>query len=120
MQMATLLSSKFIITWGLFFLMLFSYSANAQQGNISGKVTSQKDGQGIQHVHILIAHTDLEVETNIFGEFEFSNMPYRTYSLEFRYDGKLYDIEELEVKAPLTKIDVSLDISMQFLDEVWI
>lgn len=55
-------------------IVLFAESANAQNGNIKGRIYNAKNNEPIPFVNIIINGTNIGVSSDIDGKFEFTNV----------------------------------------------
>lgn len=95
------------------FLSLVMFSANAQDIQLSGSVTSAEDGEGIPGVNILVKGTGSGTITDVNGDYSISVD--RGAVLVFSSVG--FMTQEVSVNNR-TQIDVALDLNIEALDEV--
>ncbi len=98
----------------LFLLMLFAFTAAAQNKTITGRVLGAADGLPIPGVSVKVAGTTTGAQTNAEGRYTLS-IPSATESLEFSYLGFL---TKTELIGNRTVINVSLESDEKSLQEV--
>jgi TonB-dependent SusC/RagA subfamily outer membrane receptor len=96
---------------GFFIFFLISISSFSQQ--ISGVVTSAKDGDPLPGVSIVIKDSSVGTSSDVDGKFSIAAKPGNT--LIFSYVG--FSTEEITLGSQ-TMLNVSLDEDSQILDEV--
>lgn len=103
---------KIVLTAFMAFMVLIN--ANAQDRNISGKVTSFEEGIGLPGVNVIIKGSTLGTITDIDGNYNLS-IPSEGSTLVFSYIGYLTEEKVVENSNVL---DVVLVQDIQSLDEV--
>ncbi|MBT3747868.1 MAG: TonB-dependent receptor plug domain-containing protein, partial [Bacteroidetes bacterium] len=98
----------------LLFAMIFSGNAWANTIQVSGKVTSSVDGNGLPGVSVVVKGTGAGVITNSNGDYSI-NVPGENSILRFSFVG--YEVQEVLVGNKLI-INIVLQESIQRLDEV--
>ncbi|MEE1946366.1 SusC/RagA family TonB-linked outer membrane protein [Pedobacter sp. KR3-3] len=98
----------------LFLLMLFAFTAAAQNKTITGRVLGAADGLPIPGVSVKATGTNIGVQTNVEGRYVLS-IPSSIESIEFSYLGFL---TKTEVVGNRTTINVSLESDEKSLQEV--
>lgn len=103
----------------LFMLCLvFSATAFAQSGTITGTVTDQSSGETLPSVNIYLVEVQRGAATNAQGEFTIEDVDYGTYTVRASFVG--YDTYEqlVTVDQSTVTLDIALSSSMQQLDDV--
>ncbi|MEA1875522.1 MAG: SusC/RagA family TonB-linked outer membrane protein [Bacteroidota bacterium] len=98
----------------LLFTMVFSGHVWANTIQVSGKVTSSVDGNGLPGVSVVVKGTGTGVITNTNGDYSI-NVPGENSILRFSFVG--YEVQEILVGNKLV-INIVLQESIQRLDEV--
>ncbi len=83
-------------------------TALAQTGTVRGIVANHQ-GQAIPGATVYIISNQMATETDVEGNFEFSNVPYGNYDLAFYYLGK----ETLYKKIQLNRPEIFLNLQMK-------
>lgn len=81
-------------------LTLFSVSALAQDGGITGKVVSRDGRVALSNVKVVAEPSGITVETDAEGRFTFENLPKGDYELKFETS----DYEPLNLRVRVDKI----------------
>ncbi len=100
-------------TVSIFFLLWFAFTSHAQQ-TITGKVTTQSDGQPLPGVSIIQKGTTNGTTTNFDGNFKIQMVTGST--LVFSYIGFL--TQEVPITATTTNLQIAMDENTAQLDEV--
>jgi outer membrane receptor protein involved in Fe transport len=103
----------------LFFLLTTVFcqlfSASAQTGTLTGKVTDASTGQKLTGATVIINTTNRKTTSDLDGMFRFNNISAGTYTLQVTYVG--YEIKEIsgvEIKASaVTNFDINLSLSLK-------
>lgn len=112
-----MVNHKVILTLFLCFFGFFSY---AQEGNLRGTVINKETGAPIKNVSIVLEQTHFRAKTGLNGEFLIENIPYGDYKINFVYNGKSQNSQSLTIEKSEERLEASLDIASEFLDEVFI
>jgi TonB-linked SusC/RagA family outer membrane protein len=106
------------------FVLLFSCSLaltlqGHAQGTLSGTVTDSNTNELLIGVNILIDELELGMATDANGEFEFTNVPAGTYTLEARYIGYDSFVQQVSISdGEETVANISMIESTLELDDV--
>ncbi|NQZ43055.1 MAG: carboxypeptidase-like regulatory domain-containing protein [Flavobacteriaceae bacterium] len=79
--------------------ILFSMTATAQfDGQISGKVLDlEMNGEPLLFATVSLANTTYRTQTNLHGNFEFTDLKPGSYVLQFSFLG--YESQEIEIEV---------------------
>jgi hypothetical protein len=90
--------------------MLFSITALAQTGKITGKVTDTQTGEALIGANVLILNTNFGAATDVNGEYTITQVPPGDYDLRVSFIGyQNVTIQNIRVVAGLTQ---NVDFSM--------
>jgi TonB-linked SusC/RagA family outer membrane protein len=89
--------------------------AQAQEYDVSGKVTDARTGDPMAGISVLVKGTTRGVVTDVNGEYVIK-VPSTSSTLQFTFIG--YRTKEAQVTSPDAKIDIQLDEDMTNLEEV--
>jgi TonB-linked SusC/RagA family outer membrane protein len=97
------MKSKLILPIGvLMLLFMFSFTAFAQNGTITGKVTDVKDGAPLAGANVIIQGTSLGGATDTNGDFKIGQVPAGTYKIEARFIGYASVIQDVTLSLGQT------------------
>lgn len=103
----------------ILFSLLFSVTAMAQKGTLTGTVVDAETGEEMIGVNIFVPSTSDGGVTDINGKYNIRLDP-GTYSVEFSYiTHQKKIVEDVEIKSgEVTQLDITMSQSNQELDEV--
>ncbi|TYP94027.1 TonB-linked outer membrane protein, SusC/RagA family [Fodinibius salinus] len=100
------------------FCLIFSASAFAQTGTITGTVTDQSSGETLPSVNIFIVDTQQGTATNPDGEYTIKGVEYGTYTIRASFVGYKTVEQKVTVDQSTVNLDFSLSASTQELEDV--
>ncbi len=103
-----------ILTIVLFLITAICFQSNAQDKNITGKVTSKEDGLPMPGVSVKVNGTTLGTQTDVKGNYTLT-VPASSKSLEFSYLG--YTKQNVNIGNNVL-INITLDVNPNQLTEV--
>ena len=103
----------------IFVTFLLPFLAQAQEGEITGTVTDEADGQPLIGANVIVLDEDWGASTNLEGGYTLENIPSGTYTLEAAYLGFDSQTTEVTVEAgEVTEVDFELSAEMLGMDEL--
>lgn len=104
----------------ILFVVLFSASSFSQQktGHIQGRILTA-DGSPAPFVNVIIKETEYMTLTDWQGQYQFNNIPFNTYTIEYNYMG--YEKHQITVDLNQAQVkidDIVLKESLEQLSEV--
>ncbi|MBU2995294.1 TonB-dependent receptor [Cellulophaga baltica] len=100
------------------FLLVTNLNAQQNSAKIYGQVVTS-DNSPAEFINVMIKSIKKGTITNFDGEYEFKNIPYGSYTLEFSLIGMESKIVSIDVNSPTLNIqDVILNESNEQLSEV--
>ena len=98
--------------------LIFSATAFAQSGTITGTVTDESSGETLPSVNVYVVELQRGAATDSQGEFTIEGVEYGTYTVRASFVG--YDTFEQQVTVDQSTVtlDIPLSSSMQQLDDV--
>jgi len=101
-----------------FILSVVSITVNAQEFNVSGRVTDISSGNPIQNATIKVLNSQKGAITNGEGVYELPELPQGYYVVSVSYIGYATQQKEITVKAGTISVNFVLVPQTQALDEV--
>lgn len=101
------------ITFFLVIFLFLSFTASAQNGTITGKITDASTGQKLTGATVVITANNRKTSSDLDGAYRFSNVAPGTYTIQITYVGyELKEISGVEIKAAaITNFDINLSLS---------
>ena len=95
-------------------LLLVTFFANAQEGDISGKLLdASANNQPIVFGKVTVKETNQSVLTDYRGQYAFENLEAGIYTLEFTFLGYATELKKVEITNDTNiKLDASLKQSI--------
>ncbi len=103
-----------------FVLLIFVSNLLYSQGTLSGRVIQKNTGNKLEGVNIFVNEIQKGSVTNAEGIYNFSNVPYGNYHVQFSYIGYKSEVKLISVNQPEIKLDVELILSDINIGEVLI
>lgn len=98
------------------FALFAANTAFAQNGTISGQITSEDTGEELPGVNVLIVELERGTPTDVNGNFEISGIPSGTYTVRASYVGFITFEEEVTIGTGNTQFDIELTPDTQELE----
>jgi hypothetical protein len=88
----------------------FAYAKDGEGARIQGKIVSSETGEPLPRVRVTIENTDMEIITDLDGQYEIDGVPEGEYKLEVSKPGYgMSVVTGVEVKgSETTQIDIAL------------
>lgn len=102
----------------LIFALLFSVTAFAQSGTITGTITDAETGEPLLGAYVFIESLQKGAGVNLDGEYTLSNVPTGTYTLTANFIGYKTFSSEVEVGTGTVTLDIAMEVDLIGLDEV--
>ena len=102
----------------LMLALLFSASAYAQSGSITGEVTDAETGEALIGATVYIESIQKGAQTNLDGQYTISDIPTGTYTVTISYVGYKSFTSDVQVGDGTVNLDAQLGVSLVGLDEV--
>ncbi|MDZ7659541.1 SusC/RagA family TonB-linked outer membrane protein [Fodinibius sp.] len=98
--------------------LIFSATAFAQSGTITGTITDESSGETLPSVNVYIVELQRGAATNAQGEFTIEGVEYGTYTVRASFVGYNTFEQQVTVDQSTVTLDIPLSSSMQQLDDV--
>ncbi len=98
--------------------LIFSATAFAQSGTITGTVTDQSSGETLPSVNVYVVELQRGAATNAQGEFTIEGVDYGTYTVRASFVGYNTFEQEVTVDQSTVTLDIALTSSTQQLEDV--
>jgi TonB-linked SusC/RagA family outer membrane protein len=98
--------------------LIFSATAFAQTGTITGAVTDESSGETLPSVNVYIVELQRGAATNAQGEFTIEGVEYGTYTVRASFVGYNTFEQQVTVDQSTVTLDIPLASSMEQLDDV--
>ncbi|PAU94187.1 hypothetical protein CK503_08210 [Aliifodinibius salipaludis] len=98
--------------------LIFSATAFAQSGTITGTVTDESSGETLPSVNVYVVELQRGAATNAQGEFTIEGVEYGTYTVRASFVGYNTFEQEVTVDQSTVTLDIQLASSQMRLDEV--
>ena len=103
---------------GVFFISFFISITSLAQHQLTGKITSSKNGEAVSGVNVFIPELQQGVVSNSAGDYKFSSLPGVKIRLSFSCAGYKSHITEVQLLDNSTTLNIQLEPSNIELGEV--
>ena len=97
---------------------LFTVSAFAQSGTLSGTVTDASTGESLPAVNVVLTEIMKGASTNADGEYQITGIEPGTYTVEVTYIGYSTISQEVSISAGANTLDFEMATDIGLLDEI--
>ena len=97
---------------------LFTVSAFAQSGTLSGTVTDASTGESLPAVNVVLTEIMKGASTNADGEYQITGIEPGTYTVEVTYIGYSTISQEVSISAGTNTLDFEMATDIGLLDEI--
>lgn len=94
----------------LFFLFFLSFSAFAQTGTISGKVTDSQTGEALPFCNVFVNNSTIATTTDLDGNFVLENIPEGDFEIGFSFIGYQAQQKPASIK-PGSKLTFNISLT---------
>jgi TonB-dependent starch-binding outer membrane protein SusC len=106
------------LSCSLVVLILFSSSAMAQVGTLSGTITDRDSGESLAGATVLIEGTERGAPADVDGNYSITNIPVGTYTVRYSFVGYRTERREVNIAAGDNTLDIALQLDATGLEEV--
>ena len=97
---------------------LFTVSAFAQSGTLSGTVTDASTGESLPAVNVVLTEIMKGASTNADGEYQITGIEPGTYTVEVTYIGYSTISQDFSISAGANTLDFEMSTDVGLLDEI--
>jgi len=103
----------------LFYIVFSILSANAQSGDISGKIIADNDSISLSDLNVHLLHSKFKTQSDSSGNFVFKDIPFGKYKLEITSDFTVRKIIEISHQSEQTTVEnCSVTVKIAELQQV--
>jgi len=97
---------------------LFTVSAFAQSGTLSGTVTDASTGESLPAVNVVLTEIMKGASTNADGEYQITGIEPGTYTVEVTYIGYSTISQDVSISVGANTLDFEMSTDIGLLDEI--